>query len=235
MNSLLDEFKKASFFTEPEKQFLLKALGQLHSESSIKGNAYLTNSLAELKRTVEKKPHTPIIELLDAWNVKTGAKQTTSQLIQFLENTLMDASYDGKVKEVTLNEDLESLIEEALSNIEIFKGAILAARTDNVSEFNIIGYNHLINDINPEAKLATIDKNSANVLLQEINTIQNTLNYFRRLNALNTGQKLEEENNLDTKFTYLLYDAFNSYLKRLLTNAPDDEIVKKWKGVEELK
>ena len=224
---LEDQIDKLEFITTAEKEFLTKALIDVQYLTLDRSSKYhhLSDRIAKLNSKINKKKHTPILELLDAWNVSTGSPKKTSALIKELEASLIEATVQGQIKEFTLGADIQEQINGAIANAKLLIGAILAARTDNVSEANIVGYNMLINSINSDSNLATIDKNSANVLLQELNSVINTLLYAKKINAINTGQKLEEENDLDNKFIYLLHSAVSSNLQRLLTNAPDYKLI----------
>jgi hypothetical protein len=113
----------------------------------------------------------------------------------------------------------------------MLKATILAARTDGVSGSNAVGYNVTANEVLKDSDLATIDKNNANVLLQDINKVEDKLKYYQRLHAINTGQKLKEHYKVQANKDII---SFNK-LKKLVTENDWPPKDSGWKGVDEFK
>ena len=220
---LEDQITKAKFISAPERQFLLDLFKSVTPLVSNWGK------LGELTLKIDKKPYSPTTDLLDIWNITTKADWKTSDLIKFLEDSTLQQYENKKLSDLTVGSQISEAIRGAIGNAKLLRSAIVAARTDNVSETNIVGYNVLINSLDSKSDLATIDKYTADVILQDLNRIITTLEYYKRLNALNTGQKLKENSRLDTKITYLFYDRL-----RTLFNAPDFP-PSDWEGVDELR
>jgi hypothetical protein len=119
-------------------------------------------------------------------------------------------------------------ISTALSNIKLLKASILAARTDGVTGSNRVGYNVTVNEV-LGTDLAEIDKNTANVILQDINKVENQLKYFQRLHLVNTGQKLKEHHKVSVNKDIITYNKLKKFV------IENDWPPKEWQGSDELK
>ena len=228
IDDLISEVEKAPFIIAPEKEFLLESLVQLQRKAEKEKAPFDTRKkLSKLIDSIKQKNYSPTMELVDQWDITVGSDLKTSELIKELELSTIMFQNDGKVDDFTTGREEE--IKEAIRNIQMLRAAVLAFRTDNVSETNIVGYAAVINDIDPKSNLPLINKYTADVLVQDLSKIISTLEYYYKLHSLNSDQILKENIKLDTKITYLLHDR----VKKLI-NAPNFP-PENWNGVDELK
>jgi hypothetical protein len=74
----------------------------------------------------------------------------------------------------------------------MYRSAIVGARVDNIDIDTIIGFNSALNEISGEnetPKLAEIDSQTADLILEDINKVLKRLDYAESLHSLNTGDK----------------------------------------------
>jgi hypothetical protein len=116
---------------------------------------------------------------------------STSKLIQTLQSQFLGFAAEQHIDEFSMNKDHQDNIKTALRNIKLLKASILAARTDGVDLGNRIGFNTTSNEL-LKSGLAEIDKNNANVILQDLSKVENKLKYYAKIHEINSGQKLLE-------------------------------------------
>ena len=194
-------------------------------EEPFKAKPKIMQILAKL----DKKPYSPILELLNNFAASIGNNDiNVATLVQELENKFTIQAADNKIEEFDMGEDTQQRLDSVLQNIKLLKASILAARTDGVDLGNIVGYNATSNEL-LKSNLAQIDKNNANVILQDLATLENKLKYYAKIHELNSGQKLLEHDKASVNSDIIIYNKFKKFV--LESNWPPLG----WEGRDELK
>jgi hypothetical protein len=102
-----------------------------------------------------------------------------SQLFSKLEERLIEMGKSNSVESFGYEPGEEEALKQAIDNksglFAMAEAVLSAARTDNADYGDLWGYNVTVNNLDKESKLATIDANTANVMLQELNQIKDRL------------------------------------------------------------
>jgi len=69
------------------------------------------------------------------------------------------------IGEFGYSDEVADQIDNALQILSLLEAHVLASRSDGKNIGNIFGYNVVVNKLIPEMNLATIDKNTANVIM----------------------------------------------------------------------
>lgn len=236
VNEIINDINNTPYINYATKEALTKTLEiQVKYEDVTEGlelNPKVNGNITKILNAINKKPYSPTLDLINSWTL--GLKNLDTTIVKLLNQ--LQVQYDTLAPSHTLGEfsiaeDNAKRINIALKNIEMLKATILAARTDGVSGSNAVGYNVTANEVLKDSNLATIDKNNANVLLQDINKVEDKLKYYQRLHAINTGQKLKEHYKVQANKDII---SFNKLKKLVIENdwPPKDS---GWKGVDEFK
>lgn len=134
-------------------------------------------------------------------------------------------------------QNLEFEVESALKSIQLYKAAIMAARTDASNLNNLYGYNVTLNEVSRKIaerdgkkfdeslQLAQIDSKYADMIIQDLEIVENKIRFAYQIHSLNQGQKLSKQDRVSVNFSRLVF----SKAKHLIT-VPDDHPIKKWEG-----
>lgn len=231
VNEVINDIKNIPFINYSTKSKLIEGL-TLYDFDSITDldldlKAYKNQT--KIEQEIRNKAYSPVLKLINSWtlglnNLDINVETLLTQLqVQFDE-----LSTSNSLFEFSIQENNAKRIDVALTNIKMLKAMILAARTDGVSGSNRVGYNVTVNELF-KSNLAEINKNDANVLLQDINKVEDKLNYFKRLHLINSGQKLKEHNKVSVNKDIISYNK----LKKLVLEhdwPPSD-----WEGANDLK
>jgi hypothetical protein len=118
----------------------------------------------------------------------------------------------------------------------MYRSAIVGARYDNVDLDNIVGFNTTLNEIsgaNETPKLAEIDAQTADLILEDISKVLDRLNYMERLHQLNTGDKFSIQDKTALNKQFILFNKVKSFVSILEDD--EDEKLKQSQSFLELK
>lgn len=186
----------------------------------------LEGIVKEIKTSIDKineLPHTPIEELLNEFSITVkGNPLSVTELIDKLNGILKGSTEDPSA--VLLGNEISEQINQAIQLLDVFEAVIEGAKNDSGQMNNLLGYNHYLNLLMPETNAPEISTESGNILIQDIRTLRNKLQFFKDLNAQNQAQKIGTNHRVQLNFNYLTYERLKSI------KIPDS-----WKGKEEWK
>ena len=199
--------------------------------------------LSNYVNKLRQLPNTPIEQQLDEFSYNIIGKGFN---FQTLYNSLSENLYKNSenISEFSLDDKTEEALDEAINLIKLYKTVVSGAKLESVGfntsldeEGNLQdstdfwGYSKTINDINKKAgtkdwkDLTTLDTETANAIISDLNTLANKLIFSKKLYNVNTGQKLNTASRTNINTSYLLYNRLNKFI----INIP-----KEWKGKEDL-
>lgn len=182
----------------------------------------------EYSAIIDSKPTTPIEQLADQFQLALGDNHIKiSDLVTTLQNQMSLKANLGVIEEFGYGTDVQEQLKNALQVIDILAANILGARSDGGKLGAIFGFNSTVNQLNPDMKLAEIEKDSANTLMQDLAKLKVKLEYFKTIFDVNSGQKLEEQKKIHNRVNY----AFIKKIKAIVQVLPDDWNEKDESGV----
>lgn len=211
----------------------------------------LTPAIEEFKNKinqVKSLKYTPVLNDLNKFVLSINGIRLSELLTKLGKAFNSNAS---NLSTFTMSSQDYNAITESEKVINLFIAALEGARTDNVDPFgtsfskmgaedksNLWGINKVINEIHAKAPkiendtwtdLPEIEGDLANMAIEDIKSILNLLQTYKKLYNYNQGQKLNAQTRVSTKATLILYDK----TKRLLSNinVGDDDINEKAKAV----
>lgn len=194
-------------------------------------------TLTDLASTIQQVSNlnsTPLEQNLDEFSISIGAEPIKlTQLIQRLNLSFNDSS--ESITKFNMDQELYRDLANAVYTMELYKAAILGARTDAASLNNIFGYNATLNEVASKqegaehVELAEIDSQTADLFVQDIDTNLNKLQFLKRLYEINQGQKLSRQDRVSTRKDLLIYKR----LKHIVSILDDDKL-KDWEGFLDL-
>ena len=199
-------------------------------------NPYATQILEvkSLKDQVANLNRTPLEENLNQFSISIGNDPIDiTGLQERLNQMLNDTSQD--VTRFNIDDDLYRDLENAINTMQMYRAAILAARTDSARVGDLYGYNATLNEIAERVEgqsypeLAEIDSQTADIFIADIDTNLNKLTFLKTLYNINRGQKLSRQDRIATKKDLLIYKRLKSIVQVL-----DDDELNKWEGFLQL-
>ena len=199
-------------------------------------NPYATQILEvkSLKDQVANLNRTPLEENLNQFSISIGNDPIDiTGLQERLNQMLNDTSQD--VTRFNIDNDLYRDLENAINTMQMYRAAILAARTDSARVGDLYGYNATLNEIAERVEgqsypeLAEIDSQTADIFIADIDTNLNKLTFLKTLYNINKGQKLSRQDRIATKKDLLIYKRLKSIVQVL-----DDDELNKWEGFLQL-
>ena len=188
------------------EQFLAN---NFNAEVPINEWSELRTLLLQDARDIEKLNNTPLEQNLNQFAISIGKDPINiTQLIDKLNQSFTEVS--SNITNFSPRQ-LEFELENALYTLQLYKAAITAARTDNANIGNLFGFNATLNEVASKVKgaeqlnLAEIDKNVADLFIQDIDTNINRLNLLYHIYNLNQGQKLSKQQRVSDKKDLLTY------------------------------
>lgn len=189
-------------------------------------------------RAIEALNNTPLEQNLNEFAISIGRDPISiTQLIDKLNATFNETSENISNFQVS---GLEQELANAIQTLELYQAAIKAARTDNAGLNNLFGFNATLNEVSgrvegtEKLELAEIDKNVADLFLEDINTNLNKLKLLGKIHALNKGQKLSKQDRVATRKDLLMYKRMK-YIVQILDKMEglDEDSVKQLMAVME--
>lgn len=164
-------------------------------------------------KSISNLNNTPIGKNLNEFAISIGREPINIEQLVDKLNTLFNATTDDITNFSTDGLDLE--LANAIETLELYADTIKAARTDNLNTDNLFGFNATLNQVDSSLKLAEIDKNVADMFLDDINTTLNKLRLLERVSNLNKGQKLSKQDRVATRKDLLLYKRMKFFTQML--------------------
>lgn len=182
-------------------------------------------------KDIKKLTHTPILQYLDQFRL--GVSKTDLNLTEhykYTKSILEDSNED--LSTMSLDQSWNEANDEALDLVNAFIAVVNGMKTDNASMNNPTGYTRILNNIFKKqgvkdyVELAEFDSQTADLILQDAEIIKNKLQFAKTLSAMNSGQKLKQQDRVGANKNYLLFKQ----VQKFITEIPDD-----WLGKDELK
>lgn len=231
---------KIKYFNQSTRQYLKDSFLKLVSEYDKDGDYFNDPDLydetdpdyqqeltkrAELYKEytaiIDSKPTTPIEQLADQFQLALGDNNHVkiSDLITTLQNQMSLKANLGVIEEFGYGVDIQEQLKNASLIIDILASNILGARSDGGKLGAIFGFNSTVNQLNPNMKLAEIEKDSANTLMQDLAKLKTQLEYFKTIFDVNSGQKLGEQKKIHNRVNY----SFIKKMKAIVQALPPDD------------
>ena len=164
-------------------------------------------------KAIDAVPTTPIEQLIDAFQLALGdGSMKVSELIHTLAAEMKKSANTGNIQDFGYSDEIANQLKNALKIIELLGAHVLAAREDGANEGNLFGYNVVMNVLFPDTKLSTIDKNTANIIMNDLAKLRDKLLYYQGIFDVNAGAKLQEQDKIKNRIQV----AFLNRLKTLL-------------------
>lgn len=199
-------------------------------------NPYATQILEikNLKDQISNLNITPLEEILNQFSISIGNSPINiTNLQERLNQILNDASHD--VTKFNIDDDLYRDLENAINTMQMYRSAILAARTDSARVGDLYGYNATLNEVAKKIEgqsypqLAEINSQVADIFVADIDTSLNKLQFLKTLYNINRSQKLSRQDRIAIKKDLLIYKRLKSIVQVL-----DDDELNKWEGFLQL-
>ena len=232
-----DEFLKAGFIHPETKNLLFNTLNilsaftreaQSEAESAeIKNNPdiffgndfeeiyyELDNKIREKRSQINQLPNTPIINNIAQFQLSTTIDKSAIDLI----NELIKKEGDS-VKEIDtfqLDVNHAETFKQARKLLEMYRSAIVGARMDNIDIDSIVGFNVTLNELSgAKEQLATIDAQTSDLILEDINKLLLRLDYAEELNRINSGNKYNIQNKTALNKQYIIFNKLKTFISIL--------------------
>ena len=187
-------------------------------------------------KKLKELPNTPIVENLRNFQLSTTVDQSVVDLITFLldkENTDRKDISTFQLDTVTLDQ-----FKQARTFLELYRSAIVGARFDNVDINNIVGFNTTLNEIagtDSGIKLAEIDAQTADLILEDIDKLLMRIDYSEGLHKLNTGNKFNVQAKTGLNKQFILHNKIRRFVSILDYDDKDEDKWKESPGFAELR
>lgn len=174
-----------------------------------------------LKQQIAELPESPILNLISdlrlvvSENKTSTVKDTLDRLEALFSNSARNLN-QFDLTSIDAEEDINML----KNTIKVLKTMLEAAKTDTLSSDNLLGYNHIQNEVARQVgeegwvDLLEIDTDTANTLLVDLQRIENRVNLFDKLNTINQNQKLARQDRVgilkDVAITKLCHEFAKS-------------------------
>jgi hypothetical protein len=165
---------------------------------------------------IKKLSNTPILENLKQFQLSTDTDRTVLDLITYLHKKETTEKKD--IATFTLETATKQQFEDARKLLEMYRSAISGARFDNVDIDNIVGFNTTLNELsgaNEGVKLAEIDGQTADLILEDINVLLKRLDFAEGLHNLNKGNKYNMQSKTALNKNYILFNKIKSFVSIL--------------------
>ena len=235
INKTYDDYIKLGFIHPETKQMLSNMLKQLsaYADASL-GLVWDVDDAADLyeqrmlelskkAEELEKLSNTPIIENLRQFQLSTATDKSAVDLVEYLIRR--EQQEQGDISAFQLDNVTIQQFEDARKLLTMYRSAIVGARTDAVDIDNIVGFNTTLNEISGEkdtVKLAEIDAQTADLILQDIDTVLKRIDYSETLHKLNTGNKYNVQAKTALNKQYIIHNK----IRRIVSILQDDD---EWK------
>lgn len=229
LKSILDKYKDRGYATRTTKNALAKIT--LYAIDNLDNSDTFLDYLDE----ISKLNRTPFEENLDQFAISVGQKSIKlTDLVERVQKILDNNR--SNLQNLQLSDTLYKELNNALKLISLYKAAIQGAQTDNAGLNNLFGFNATLNEVAKKLgddtykPLAEIDNNTAQVLLQDIETNYQRLLTIKRIFLYNRGQKLQLQDRVAFKFNKIIFDKI-----RYIVSILDKKKFDSWEDLDKLK
>lgn len=234
VSDIVDPFVKRGFINPTTKdsvskllssaEYYFQGLTEYGSDESVGRAEAALEILENRHEELNQLLHSPIAEVLNSFSLSVSdSKVNIVKLIKDMQHQLETKFED--VGSFGLGNDITEQVKEALYVIEAAKSILLAARTDGADLDNIFGYNSTVNQLSTDVEVAEVQSPIADAMMEDIETLQHRLEFFKKLNDANNEQKLNEQNKTATNKDYILYKKIGKFIQAI----PDE-----WEGKGDL-
>ena len=166
----------------------------------------------------DKKKINTFLDKLNQMQIDLFGKDTPISLFELLKNNITTFQELESPAEFRRNDIQLEQIQRAKSTLQMVKSVISAMITTSpdgkFSPDNLYGYNVMLNKAAEKegiiGKYGIISSESANLLREDINLIENKLNYLETLAKANSGSLIEEQGKIQDAILNSLYTAFTN-------------------------
>ena len=229
LKSILDKYKDRGYATRTTKNALAKIT--LYAIDNLDNS----DTFLDYSDEISKLNRTPFEENLDQFAISVGQKSIKlTDLVERVQKILDNNR--SNLQNLQLSDTLYKELNNALKLISLYKAAIQGAQTDNAGLNNLFGFNATLNKVAKKLgdetykPLAEIDNNTAQVLLQDIETNYQRLLTIKRIFLYNRGQKLQLQDRVAFKFNKIIFDKI-----RYIVSILDKKKFDSWEDLDKLK
>lgn len=192
----------------------------------------IVTKLSQVKEQIDNLNNTPIEQNLDQFAISLGEDPIAlTALIDRLNLSFNNVSQD--ITQFNLDDTLYKDLNNAIATLQLYRQAILGARTDAADLGNLYGYNATLNEVTTRlgqgTQLAEINSQVADLFVEDINTNLKKLEFLKKLFEINQGQKLTKQDRVSIKKDLLIYKRLKA-----IVQVPDDDELNKWEGFLDL-
>lgn len=186
-------------------------------------------NLRQVQQQINNLNNTPLEQNLNEFRQSLGKDSISILELQSKLNSIYE-DVSNNIASFNLEEQTYKELRDAIFSLQLYKAAILGARTDAVDAENYYGYNATLNEVSRKVKgnfpkLAEIDSQTADLFINDINTTLNKLQFLKDLYEVNQSQKLTRQDRVSINKDILIYRRLHS----LISVPPEDEL-QKWNG-----
>ena len=226
---ILDKYLERGYATRTTKNSLDKIV--LYAIDNLENGEIFLDYLDQISPLNQ----TPFEENLDSFAIAVGQKSIKlTDLVERVQRILDNNRFN--LQNLQLSDTLYKELNNALKLMSLYKAAIQGAQTDNAGLNNLFGFNATLNEVAKKLgddtykPLAEIDNNTAQILLQDIETNYQRLLTIKRLFLYNRGQKLQLQDRVAFKFNKIIFDKI-----RYIVSILDKKKFDSWEDLDKLK
>ena len=188
--------------------------------------------LANIREQINGLANTPVEQNLNEFAISIGEDPISlTALIDRLNISFNNVSQD--ITQFNLDDTLYKDLNNAIATLQLYRQAILGARTDAADLNNLYGYNATLNEVTSRlgegTQLAEINSQVADLFVADIDTNLKKLEFLKTLFEINQGQKLTKQDRVSIKKDLLIYKRLKAIVQVL-----DDDEINKWEGFLDL-
>lgn len=197
----------------------------------------LSDKITDAQTAIREKANSPISESLKQFSIAlTGQYTDVLQLINAAYTAMDNTKHN--LRDVQFDPTMREAFDNALELLKMYRAAISGSRVDNADILNIYGYSKALNDINHAqgtedwTDLAEIDKDIADVFLNDVDALIAKVEFAKTLMDINEGQKLQEQDKVSMNLHRLNFKGVKTFVQIL---DDDDDDIKNNVHFKELK
>ncbi len=230
LDDLLDNFLDQVKFIHPEVKHNIE---QLVNETTRYLNEWAENAtdddtidflqersdqLSDKLEQVKALPYTPLISMLEQFVVNLDTKSNVVSLIEAAIN--QEVSNETGLYNLFLDSKTIADFDEAIKVLKLFRSIIAGSQYDNMDIDNLSGNTRTMNAVGKtpwqkSEKFVEIDAQTAQLALIDIDSALNRLEVIQQINALNSGNKLNLQNNTAINKNYIFYNRMQKFITDL--------------------
>ena len=197
----------------------------LSSERTSLFEGYIENLENKIKQ-LKQLQSTPIIDLLESFKVATSTTDTSVRDVLEVVNNLINQSYSD-ITGFSFGADLAKQLDEVDELVDFVASALYATRVDKAGVGNAWGYSKTLNELNRKygndqwVELAEIDGQKAELLQQDLALIKQKIEFAKKLNGINSGQKLTQQTKVGYNKQYIFYNKLKRFVDIVQKELPD--------------